>query len=151
MAPRWRLSFSNRKHELEDPASSPRFAAGVLAFHVANGHLRGGANVQPRCADDEVSSIGWVDGERALILEIDVPRSEVRKLRISGPSGLAWALFDPGTDADWRPRASASAVGFAAGTSQVKLRPGVWALVLFHDPEEVRAGSAEIVFEIGRA
>jgi len=161
MAPRWRLSFSNRKHELEDPASSPRFAAGVLAFHVANGHLRGGANVQPRCADDEqlierearrigldeVSSIGWVDGERALILEIDVPRSEVRKLRISGPSGLAWALFDPGTDADWRPRASASAVGFAAGTSQVKLRPGVWALVLFHDSEEVRAGSAEIVFE----
>src|SRR5690606_42144635 len=117
MAPRWRLSFSNRKHELEDPASSPRFAAGVLAFHVANGHLRGGANVQPRCADDEqlierearrigldeVSSIGWVDGERALILELDVSRSEVRKLRICGPSGLARALINPSTAEDWRP------------------------------------------------
>jgi cellulose synthase/poly-beta-1,6-N-acetylglucosamine synthase-like glycosyltransferase len=85
--------------------------------------------------------------ERAIIFELDVPRQQVRKLRVTGPSGLAWALFDPGADGEWRSRASASAVGFAAGATQVKLQPGMWSLVLFHDAAASVSGMVEIAFE----
>src|SRR5690606_20857535 len=96
---------------------------------------------------DETLATEWPEGARALIFEIDVPRSDVRNLRVSGPDGLAWALFDPGTDGGWRSRATARAVGFADGTSQVKLDPGVWALVIFDDSASPPAGRVEIAFE----
>ncbi|MET0280133.1 MAG: glycosyltransferase family 2 protein [Steroidobacteraceae bacterium] len=92
-------------------------------------------------------SLEWREGERAAILEIDVPRQQVRRLRVTGPAGLAWALFEPGADGDWRARDSARAVGFAAGSSQVKLQPGTWSLVLFHEAGTCSAGHVEIEFE----
>jgi cellulose synthase/poly-beta-1,6-N-acetylglucosamine synthase-like glycosyltransferase len=95
---------------------------------------------------DEPTSLEWAAGVRALIFEIAVPRNQTRSLRVSGPSGLAWALFEPGANGDWRSRATASGVGFAAGTRQVKLRPGVWALVLFHDSGSLSRGPVQISF-----
>jgi cellulose synthase/poly-beta-1,6-N-acetylglucosamine synthase-like glycosyltransferase len=134
-----------------------------LAFKVANGHMSDGAQVQieSHLADaepslehrakilnlDEPISLDWIEGERAAIFEMEVPRNQVRMLRVSGPTSLAWALFEPGADGGWRSLSNASAVGFAGGTSQVKLRAGIWALVLFHDSVLVPAGSVEIAFE----
>jgi cellulose synthase/poly-beta-1,6-N-acetylglucosamine synthase-like glycosyltransferase len=160
----WRLWFpascTDERAKLDAVA---RPSPDVLAFRVANGHLpaTGEAAAELQLADgepfierearrlglDESTSLEWADGERALIFEMEVPRNQARRLRVSGPSGLAWALFEPGADGDWRPRATASAVGFAAGTSQVKLRPGVWALVLFHDSASVPTGPVEIAFD----
>jgi cellulose synthase/poly-beta-1,6-N-acetylglucosamine synthase-like glycosyltransferase len=135
----------------------------VLAFRVANGRLPAAALTDPEHQPssggqflerearwlglDEPLSLEWHAGERALIFEMDVPRNQSRRLRISGPAGLAWALFDPGADGDWRARPTANAVGFAAGATQVKLGPGTWALVLFHDSASAPGGPVEIIFE----
>lgn len=161
---RWRLllppSHTNER-TARDVAARP--AAEALAFQVANGHRPAAANAAvglqlaeggqslereaKRLGLDEPLSLEWSAGERAIILEMDVPRDQARRLRLSGPTNLAWALFEPGEDGSWRSRATASAVGFAAGTSKVKLRTGVWALVLFHDSGAVSAGRVEIAFE----
>jgi cellulose synthase/poly-beta-1,6-N-acetylglucosamine synthase-like glycosyltransferase len=140
-----------------------RPSASILAFRVANGHLPAAetastklqlANGEPsleceskRLDLNEPVSFQWPTGERALIFEIHAPRNQRRRLRVSGPTGLAWALFEPGVDGDWRSRASASAVGFADGTSQVKLGSGVWAFVLFYDSATIPGGPVEILFE----
>src|SRR5262249_45016451 len=139
-----------------------RPSADILAFRVANGHLPSAAKADSRHSADvdqtlereserldlnDPVSFEWKTGERALIFEMHAPRNQRRRLRVSGPTGLAWALFEPGVDGDWRSRASASAVGFADGTSQVKLGSGVWALVLFHDSTAPPGGRVEILFE----
>jgi len=161
---RWRLLLpAARTNERAGLDSAAGTSADFLAFQVANGHLIATAKAQaePQRAEgaqslereakalslDEPVSLEWSDGERAVIFETEVPRNQARTLRVSGPASLAWALFEPGTDGGWRSRATASAVGFAGGTSEVKLRPGVWALVLFHDSAAVAAGSVEIAFE----
>jgi|GEM_PF-1381206 len=156
-AGRWRLLLP-AGHAAPD--SGARASSDVLAFHVANGHFASDAiagarsdcelrdeHEAQRLGLDETLATEWPEGARALIFEIDVPRSDVRNLRVSGPDGLAWALFDPGTDGGWRSRGTARAVGFADGTSQVKLEPGVWALVLFDDSASPPAGRVEIAFE----
>ena len=160
----WRLLLSeSRTNERVARDAAARPAVEVLAFQVANGHLpvAAKAKAEPQLAEggqsfelnakclalDEPVSLHWSEGERARIFEVDVPRNQVRTLRVSGPTSLAWALFEPGTDGGWRSRATAGAVGFAAGTSHVKLRPGVWALVLFHDSAALPAGPVEIAFE----
>jgi cellulose synthase/poly-beta-1,6-N-acetylglucosamine synthase-like glycosyltransferase len=148
---RWRLQL---------PASTPS-PQGAIAFRVANGYLPAptaprSVDVDPsreraarRLAFDETPSVEleWPYGERAMLFEIDVQRPMVRRLRISGPPGLAWALFAPGTDGGWRQRSTASAVGFAGGESQVTLEPGVWALVLFHDAAVAPGGPVDIALE----
>jgi hypothetical protein len=152
---------SARERASLDAAARP--APNILAFRVANGHLPSAtkANTEAQFVNDEQSvereskrldlnepvSFEWPEGERALIFEVHAPRSQRRRLRVSGPTGLAWALFEPGVDGDWRSRASASAVGFADGTSQVKLGSGVWAFVLFYDSAAAPGGSVEILFE----
>jgi len=161
---RWRLllpaSLKDGRAALDAPAQQ---SAELLAFKVANGHMSVAAVAQAdshladldpsleckakRLGLDEPVSLAWTDGERAAIYEIEVPRNQVRTLRVTGPTSLAWALFEPGADDGWRSLSNASAVGFAGGRSQVKLRPGIWALVLFHDSAVVPAGSAEIAFE----
>ena len=167
----WRLLLSesrtNDRVALDEPAQP---SAEVLTFKVANRHLPAVANAEDELsfakvelsfakdvqylereaeylALDEPVSLDWSEGERARIFEIDVPRNQVRTLRVSGPTSLAWALFEPGVDGGWRSLATASAAGFAGGTSQVKLRPGAWALVLFHDSAAVSACSVKIAFE----
>jgi cellulose synthase/poly-beta-1,6-N-acetylglucosamine synthase-like glycosyltransferase len=160
---KWRLLLpESRTNERAGLDAAARTLPEVLAFQVANGHLPAAANAQAdlQLADggqslereakclglDEPVSFEWSEGERAVIFEIDVLRNHVRTLRVSGPTSLAWALFEPGADGGWCSLATASAVGFAGGTSQVKLRPGVWALVLFHDSAAVPAGPVEIAF-----
>jgi cellulose synthase/poly-beta-1,6-N-acetylglucosamine synthase-like glycosyltransferase len=161
---RWRLLLpASRTNERAALDVSARPSAEVLAFEVANGHLP----ATPKAADglqlaegaqslereakrlglDEPVSLEWPADERAVIFEIDVPRNQARRLRLSGPTHLAWALFEPGADGSWRSRATASAVGFADGTTKVNLRTGVWALVLFRDSAAVPVGSIEIAFE----
>ena len=159
---RWRLLLpASCTDERATPGAAARPSPDVLAFRVANGHLPAVAEAELQLADgeqfierearrlglDESTSLEWADGERALIFEMDVPRNQARRLRVSGPTDLAWALFEPGADGDWRSRATASAVGFAADASQVKLRQGVWALVLFHDSAAVPTGPVEIAFD----
>lgn len=161
---RWQLLVSatrtNERATQDDPTiPSPD----VLSFRVANRRLpvvssdsaepasAHGVIIKERVAQtldlDEPVSIDWAQGERARIYEIEVSRNQVRKLKVSGPGSLAWALFDPGLDGGWRSAASASAAGFAGGTSHVKVRPGVWALVLFHDSAEVAECSVAVAFE----
>lgn len=90
----------------------------------------------------------WGSGEQALLFEVHVPRPSTRQLRVRGPSGVAWALFPPGTDGAWRPRASAAATGVAGGTTHAKLsESGVWALVLFQEAPAAPGGPVEIRFE----
>jgi cellulose synthase/poly-beta-1,6-N-acetylglucosamine synthase-like glycosyltransferase len=161
---RWRLLLpATRTDESATRDATTRPAQELLAFGVANGHLpvtapaaserlfADGEKFLEREAEriglDESMPFEWADGERARAFEIEVPRNQARRLRVSGPAGLAWALFQPGTDGDWRSRSTASAVGFAAGVSQVKLGPGVCALVLFHDSAAAPAGPVEISFE----
>jgi cellulose synthase/poly-beta-1,6-N-acetylglucosamine synthase-like glycosyltransferase len=143
-------------------AAPPRSPA-ILAFRVANGQLPAPTEPgsEPRRPDgepslereakrlgfDESTSLAWPEGERALIFEMDVPRKVARGLRVSGPPGLAWALFEPGVDGGWRPRSTASAAGFAGGASHVKLSQGVWALVLFHDSDAAPGGPVEIAVD----
>lgn len=160
---KWRLLLPESRTNERALDAAARTLPEVLAFQVANGHLPAAAEAQAdlqlavggqslereaKCLGlDEPVSFEWSDGERAVIYEMDVPRNHVRTLRVSGPPSLAWAMFEPGADGGWRSLATASAVGFAGGTSQVKLRPGVWALVLFHDSAAVPAGKVEIAFE----
>jgi hypothetical protein len=78
--------------------------------------------------------IAWSAGTHAKLFEIHVSRPSNRQLRVSGPSGVAFGLFAPGTDGAWRSRTSAVATGIVGGTTYVKFsEPGVWALVLFQD------------------
>lgn len=158
---RWQLLLPASR--ADERAARDGAAPDVLAFQVANGHLADGAKPEGELASaepgqsltrpakrlrlDEPLSFDWPDGEHALIFEMEVPRAQVRNLRVSGPPGLAWALFEPGTDGGWRPRASAIAVGYAAGASHVKLRPGVCALVLFQDSGAALGGPVGIAFE----
>jgi cellulose synthase/poly-beta-1,6-N-acetylglucosamine synthase-like glycosyltransferase len=161
---RWRLLLpASRTNECAALDAGVGSSAEVLAFQVANGHLPAAAKAEaePQLAEvgrslereakslslNEPVSLEWPDGERAVIFEMDVPRHQARSLRVSGPTSLAWALFEPGADGGWRSRATASAVGFAAGASHVKLRTGVWALVLFQDSGAVPAGPIDIAFE----
>jgi cellulose synthase/poly-beta-1,6-N-acetylglucosamine synthase-like glycosyltransferase len=159
---RWRLLLPVAR--TNEQAARP--AIDFLGFQVANGRLPVTARAKAAPAHEgdprlqrearflgieEPVSLEWPEGERAVIYEMDVPRNQARRLRVSGPSGLAWALFEPGTDGDWRSRATAKAVGFAAGSSQVKLLPGMWALVLFHDSATVPVGPVEINFEDAEA
>jgi hypothetical protein len=66
---------------------------------------------------------------------------------VRGPNGVAWALFAPGSDGDWRSRSSATATGVAGGITQTKFpEAGVWALVLFHDGRRIPDESVEISF-----
>ena len=161
---RWRLLLAemstNARAALEESA---RPAAAVLNFKVANGRLPAVSNADPEVtfaeggqylereamaiALDEPVSLDWSAPERARIFEVEVSRNQVRTLRVTGPTSLAWALFEPGADAGWRTLAAASAAGFANGTSQVKLRPGRRALVLYHDSAAVPACAVEIAFE----
>jgi hypothetical protein len=143
--------------------AAARPSAEALAFQVANGHLPAAAKAETefqlaegdqslereaKCLSlDNTVSLEWSEGEHAAIFEMSVPRNQTRRLRVSGPTGLAWALFDPGDDGGWRSRATTSAVGFAGSTSVVKLRPGVCALVLFHDSAAMVAGPVEVAFE----
>jgi cellulose synthase/poly-beta-1,6-N-acetylglucosamine synthase-like glycosyltransferase len=159
----WRLLLPPSRTNERAARDAARRAAEVLAFQVANGHLPAAANAAnelplaesaqslerkaKRLGLDEPVSLEWPCGERALIFEMDVPRNQMRRLRLSGPANLAWALFEPGADGGWRSRAAASAVGFADGTSNVKLGTGIWALVLFDDSATVPAGRVEIAFE----
>ena len=161
---RWRLFIpdprTNPRVTLDIPAA--KFSSEVFAFKVANGHLPAAAQAPAeaqavpehwferdagRLHLDEAASVEWVEGERAAIFEVDVPRNQVRTFSVSGPSSLAWALFEPGLNGGMRSLATASAVGFAGGTSQVKLQRGTWALVLFHDGEIVPTDSVDIVFD----
>ncbi len=161
---RWRLLLcapcTDERAAPEEPAQP---LAEVLTFKVANRHLPTVANAEaekPFSQDvqrlereanvlglDEAVSLDWPAGERARIFEVNVSRNQVRMLRVRGPASLAWALFEPGTDGGWRALETASAAGFAGGTSHVKLRPGTWALVLFHDSATVTAGRVDIAFE----
>jgi cellulose synthase/poly-beta-1,6-N-acetylglucosamine synthase-like glycosyltransferase len=161
---KWRLLLPEpRTNERAGLDAAARTLPEVLAFQVANGHLPAAAQAEAelqlaeggkslkreaKLLDlNEPVSFEWLDGERAVIFEVDVSRDQARRLRVSGPTSLAWALFEPGADGGWRSRATASAVGFAAGTSHVQLRTGVWALVLFHDSAAEPAGPVEIAFE----
>ena len=128
---RWRLllpaSLKDGRAALDAPAQQ---SAELLAFKVANGHMSVAAVAQAdshladldpsleckakRLGLDEPVSLAWTDGERAAIYEIEVPRNQVRTLRVTGPTSLAWALFEPGADDGWRSLSNASAVGFAA-------------------------------------
>jgi cellulose synthase/poly-beta-1,6-N-acetylglucosamine synthase-like glycosyltransferase len=134
-----------------------------LAFKVANRHLPAAVNaeaelpfaqdrrhleLEAKCLGlDEPITLDWSEGERARIFEVDVSRNQTRTLRVSGPASLAWALFEPGADGGWRSLPTASAAGFAGGTSHIKLRPGAWGLVLYHDSVALPACSVEIAFE----
>jgi cellulose synthase/poly-beta-1,6-N-acetylglucosamine synthase-like glycosyltransferase len=151
---------TNEQAALDAPTGA---LAKALTLKVANRHLPGAVNAESdlsfaenaqflardaKCITlDEPVTLDWSEGERALIFEVDVSRNQTRTLRVSGPTSLAWALFEPGADGGWRSLAAASAAGFAGGTSQVKLRPGAWALVLYHDSAAVPACSVEITFE----
>lgn len=154
---RWRLLVPPR-------ASDPHpVAAGnpALEFLVANGRLaasEAGGGAAPAEAPLERPArvidwsaperLEWGSGEPALLFEVHVPRPSTRRLRVRGPSGVAWALFPPGTDGAWRPRASAAATGVAGGTTHAKLsEAGVWALVLFQDAPAAPGGPVEICFE----
>src|ERR1700733_7038289 len=161
---RWRLLLpalgTNEQAALDAPTGA---LAKALTLKVANSHLPGAVHAESelsfvengqllareaKCITlDEPVTLDWSEGERALIFEVDVSRNQTRTLRVSGPTSLAWALFEPGTDAGWRSLAAASAAGFAGGTSHLKLRPGAWALVLYHDSAAVPACSVEITFE----
>jgi cellulose synthase/poly-beta-1,6-N-acetylglucosamine synthase-like glycosyltransferase len=161
---RWRLLLSapcaNGRAACDEPQPPE---ADVLTFKVANGHLPVVNNAEtelPIGKDgqynerdarylslDEPVSLEWSEGERARIFEVEVSRNQERTLRVGGPASLAWALFEPGVDGGWRALETASAAGFAGGTSQVKLRPGAWALLLYHDSAAVPACSVEIAFE----
>jgi Glycosyl transferase family group 2 len=130
-----------------------------LEFRVANGRLDAAPEADalaeawlelPARAIDwgAPQRLEWGSGERAVLLELHVPRPSTRQLRVGGPSGLAWALFPPGTDGSWRPRASAAATGVAGGTTHAKLsEAGVWALVLFQDAAGAPGGPVEISLE----
>jgi hypothetical protein len=124
---RWRLLLpASRTNERAALDPSALLSAEFLEFQVANGHLiagahrTAGANTQaepPRAEGtqsiervatalslDEPVSLEWSEGERAVIFETEVPRNQVRTLRVSGPAHLAWALFEPGADGAWRAR-----------------------------------------------
>ena len=130
----WRLLLpaSRTSERVLDEPTQP--TAEVLTFKVANRHLPAVANAQAelslaedvryldfdaKCLDlDEPASLNWSEGERALIFEVDVPRNQVRTLRVSGPTSLAWALFEPGVDGGWRSLANASAAGSPVGQAR---------------------------------
>lgn len=159
----------NRKPRSLTPVPAPRAgdrwhlhlaassdAARTADFLVANGSLAA-------ASEDTVPSrsaltidwmapkrIEWAVGEQAVLFELRVPRPARRHLRVRGPRGLAWALFRPGTDNGWRPRASAAATGVAGGVTYVDLsEAGVWALVVFQNTAITRAEPVEITFEPG--
>jgi cellulose synthase/poly-beta-1,6-N-acetylglucosamine synthase-like glycosyltransferase len=96
---------------------------------------------------DQPIRLDWAAGERARVFEIEAPRRATRRMRVRGPSGLAWALFSPGSEAGWRPRALARVTGFAGGSTSVELPPGVSGLVLFHDAATPAGGEVEIVVD----
>jgi hypothetical protein len=132
-----------------------------LGFLVANGRLptaepnridaseATALEGPPRVIDwNAPKRIEWSPDDRAVLFEIHVPRPSTRQIRVLGPSGVAWALFAPGTDGGWRPRTSAAATGVAGGTTHVKLEvPGAWALVIFRDVAVTAAGPIEITLE----
>ncbi len=127
-------------------------ASGCLpTSEVAGTYAPEGASLQvpSRTIDWNVPMrIEWSPGEQARLFEIHVPRPSTRQLRVHGPSGVAWALFQPGTDGGWRPRASAAATGVSGGTTHTKFsEAGVWAFVLFQDARITAGGSVEISFD----
>lgn len=134
---------------------------GSVEFLVSNGRLPAPASPRrdapeaigfaspPRVVDwNAPKRLEWAEDDEVLLFEIHVPRAATRQLRVLGPSGVAWALFAPGTDAGWRSRTSAQATGVAGGTTHVKFtEPGVWALAIFRDAAETTRGQIEIEFE----
>lgn len=154
---RWYLRVPPPTRDQHRRDTGPR----PLDFLVANGRLPTsevagistpeGASLQvPALTIDwnAPKQVEWSSSEQALLFVVHVPRPSTRQLRVRGPSGVAWALFRPGTDGAWRPRASAAATGVAGGTSHTKFsEAGVWALVLFQDAPVTPGGPVEISFE----
>lgn len=153
---RWSLAVSTGTIE-PGGAGGPR----SVEFLVANGRL---PSPQPTRLDaaeatalqgpprviewDAPKRLEWSEDDQAVLFEIHVPRAATRQLRVLGPTGVAWALFAPGTDGGWRSRTSANGTGVAGGTTHTKLTvPGVWALVIFRDAPVIASGPIEIVFE----
>ncbi len=136
-------------------------ANGSVEFLVANGRLpvphstrSDGSDTAPlhgapRIIDWNVAKrVEWSADDHAMLFEIHVPRASTRQIRVLGPSGVAWALFAPGTDGGWRSRTSAQATGVAGGTTHTKLEePGVWALVVFRNAAATASGAIEITLE----
>ncbi len=153
---RWGLLIPAATHDRRG-GNDPR----PLEFLVANGHLPSAGAAGPDAGEASVLQgpartldlntprrIEWVAGEQALLFEIPVSRASTRQLRMTGPSGVAWALFAPGTDGAWRSRSNAAATGIAGSTTHTKLsEPGVWALVVFQDSDIGAIGPVDIAFE----
>ena len=132
-----------------------------LAFQVANGRIPvadlDGIEapdpsfrlVAPRTLDwNAPKRLEWAPADQALLFEIHVSRPATRQLCLRGPSGVSWALFTPGTDGGWRPRAKATATGVAGGVTHIKFaEAGVYALVVFQDGAQGSAGPIEITFD----
>lgn len=133
----------------------------TVEFLVANGRLptsqptrldaaeTTALQTPPRVIDwNAPKRLEWSAADDAMIFEIHVPRASTRQLRVLGPSGIAWAVFAPGTDGGWRSRTSADATGVSGGTTHVKFaEPGVWALVIFRDAAATTDGQIEVTFE----
>ena len=135
-------------------AGAPAEDSPVLAFEVSDGRFAAPADPPSDGADrarplfvDQPVRLDWTEGERIRVFEIEAPRRATRRMRVRGPSGLAWALFPPAKEAGWRPRAQARVTGFAGGSTSIELPAGVSALVLFHDAAAPPAGEIEIVLD----
>lgn len=132
-----------------------------LAFQVANGRipvadLDGIEAPDPsfrvvaaRTLDwNAPKRLEWAPADQAVLFEIHVSRPATRQLCLRGPNGVSWALFAPGTDGGWRPRAKAAATGVAGSVTHIKFaEAGVYALVVFQDAAHGAAGPIEITFD----
>ena len=133
-------------------ASAPPDAP-TLPFEVSDGRCAAadasaddGVLDARRLLVDQPVRVDWAEGERARVFEIEAPRRATRRMRVRRAERPCVGAFSPASDGEWRPRAGATVTGFAGGSTSVELRPGVSALVLFHDAA-APAGSVEVVVD----
>lgn len=75
-------------------------------------------------------SVTWTSTKLLHIFEFTVPAANYDVL-VTGPSGLSWALFEPGTGPTWRPRnQNIAATGIGTARNGLFLAPGSYAVVV---------------------
>jgi len=83
----------------------------------------------------------WNAYEVIRLFQFDAPVAGNYNITMSNAAPLKWRLFDPGTNADFRPRGSAIASGVDGVTSTVSLSPGLHAIVCTTDTGPVSAAT----------
>ncbi|GIW73208.1 MAG: hypothetical protein KatS3mg102_2750 [Planctomycetota bacterium] len=110
----------------------PNTAGEVQLFSGSSGARVEHADVHPTVLGQNAVA-PWGTDDVVLVFEVDVQNPASRDVVLSGPSGLRWAVFPPGSAGWWDDRGLASAEFDAGPTPRTVdfLSPGVWALVVF--------------------